>query len=174
MSKQELQGDENKREEKSVNVGKEHPSGEGELSPRPAQDKFEWVSAPARPLAVGDPAEYQSFGCQGLIATFGSRSYIYGKDVPFGARVKVTTEILPAAQDDINAMLDKVLPPLDAPVFTVHWNDQFPPYCHICHKQALRDEEYYKFGGFHAHKKCVDKMRQRYAPERDAETTTVR
>jgi len=138
-------------------------ASESESSVELEVDKFEWVSEPARPLAVGDPAEYQSFGGQGLIVTFGSRSYIYGKDVPFGARVKVTTEILPAAQDDVDAMLEKWLPPIDAPVFTVHWDDQFPPQCHICRKRATRDDGYYKFGGFHAHKKCVDAARQKYA-----------
>lgn len=145
-------------EEQTSHIPSSETKPTPELSAAPPK-VVEWVSPPARPLALGNPKEYQSFGMSGLIMVFGAQS-IEGKSVSLGSRVKVTTEILPPTREDIEAMLAICLPPPDAPVFTVHWNDNFPPHCHLCGKRCRRDEEYYKYGGFSGHKRCAESLRR--------------
>ena len=125
---------------------------------------YETLTEPARPIPLGRPDDYQSFGGAGLIHPTGS-PYIYGKDVPLGSRIKITTtvEVVPPTCDDIALVLSKWLPPIDAPVRVVTPEGDGFYNCQLCQSRIKRGAEYYKFGGFNAHKSCVDERRARYS-----------
>jgi hypothetical protein len=101
---------------------------------------------------------------------------IHGKDVPLGSRLKVTTivEVVPPSKEDLDAVLARWLPPIDADVKTRPWDS--PPflYCQMCEKEIALGIEYYEFGGFKAHKTCVDAARAKYTEVNEAATSPVK